>query len=283
MRSRQYTAALHADDGRLTMSTLAYADELVPAADVEELAGLEAVEVSEREVRMAEMLVESLTAETDGAADGFLARPIVTVFELQRDAPLYPYIESADEGGLPIPWTALSGLSADPADPQVLWAVSDSALAQAYAYRIDISRSPAVITDRLAIGGVDVADQETGDFDLEGIAVRPEGGLWLASEGRTNAGSSRPNLLVRADAGGAVLDAVRLPDALVAAATSSGFEGVAVTGTAAGATRWSGSPSSASGPTTRPGSSRSAATTWPACRGRSPTTASTTSSFRPAA
>ena len=38
MRSRQYTAAVRADDGRLTMSTLAYADELVPAADVEELA-----------------------------------------------------------------------------------------------------------------------------------------------------------------------------------------------------------------------------------------------------
>ena len=41
MRSRQYTAALRADDGRLTMSTLAYADELVPAAEVEELAGLD--------------------------------------------------------------------------------------------------------------------------------------------------------------------------------------------------------------------------------------------------
>jgi DNA end-binding protein Ku len=65
MRSRQYTAALRADDGRLTMSTLAYADELVPAADVEELAGLETVEVSDREVKMAEMLVESLTAAFD--------------------------------------------------------------------------------------------------------------------------------------------------------------------------------------------------------------------------
>jgi DNA end-binding protein Ku len=65
MRSRQYTAALRADDGRLTMSTLAYADELVPAAEVEELAGLDAVEVSDREVKMAEMLVESLTAEFD--------------------------------------------------------------------------------------------------------------------------------------------------------------------------------------------------------------------------
>ena len=41
MRSRQYTAALRADEGRLVMSTLAYADELVPVDEVEELAGLD--------------------------------------------------------------------------------------------------------------------------------------------------------------------------------------------------------------------------------------------------
>lgn len=65
MRSRQYTAALRAVDGRLMMSTLAYADELVPVAEVEELQGLDAVDVSDREVKMAETLVESLTAVFD--------------------------------------------------------------------------------------------------------------------------------------------------------------------------------------------------------------------------
>jgi DNA end-binding protein Ku len=65
MRSRQYTASLRSTNGRLVMSTLAYADEMAPAADVEELEGLDAVEVSDREVKMAEMLVESLTAEFD--------------------------------------------------------------------------------------------------------------------------------------------------------------------------------------------------------------------------
>ncbi len=65
MRSRRYTAALRADQGRLVLSTLAYADEIVPIAEVDEMAGLEAVEVSDREVKMAEMLVESLTAEFD--------------------------------------------------------------------------------------------------------------------------------------------------------------------------------------------------------------------------
>ena len=65
MRSRQYTAALRADQGRLVLSTLAYADEVVPVDEVEELAGLDAVDVSDREVKMAEMLVESLTDTFD--------------------------------------------------------------------------------------------------------------------------------------------------------------------------------------------------------------------------
>ena len=65
MRSRQYTAALRAVDGRLVISTLAYADEVVPVEEVDELHGLDAVDVSDREVKMAEMLVESLTAEFD--------------------------------------------------------------------------------------------------------------------------------------------------------------------------------------------------------------------------
>lgn len=62
MRSRQYTAALRAVEGRLMLSTLAYADEIVSPADIGDLAELEGVELSEREVRMAGTLVESLAA-----------------------------------------------------------------------------------------------------------------------------------------------------------------------------------------------------------------------------
>ena len=65
MRNRQYTAAIRAEGSRLIMSTLVYADEVVPADEVEELASLGDVDVSDREVKMAEMLVESLTAEFD--------------------------------------------------------------------------------------------------------------------------------------------------------------------------------------------------------------------------
>ncbi len=63
MRNKQYTAAIRAEDGRLVMSSLVYADEVVDAAEIDELRGLDDVEVSDKEVAMAESLVESLTAE----------------------------------------------------------------------------------------------------------------------------------------------------------------------------------------------------------------------------
>ena len=62
MRNKQYTAAIRAEHGRLVMSTLSYADEVVDPAEIDELQGLEEIDVSEREVRMAESLVESLSA-----------------------------------------------------------------------------------------------------------------------------------------------------------------------------------------------------------------------------
>jgi DNA end-binding protein Ku len=62
MRNKQYTAAIRADQGRLVMSTLVYADEVVDPASIDDLAGIEDVDVSPKEVKMAESLVDSLTA-----------------------------------------------------------------------------------------------------------------------------------------------------------------------------------------------------------------------------
>jgi hypothetical protein len=181
--------------------------------------------------------VLAVTSEVDGADDGFAARPFITFFT--PGAAAYPYLESADEPtGLPIPWTAISGLAGDPSDAGTAWAISDSFPAQAWLYRIDVSVTPARIAERLPIGDIDVADQDLGDYDLEGVAVRSDGGFWFASEGRTNAGSSRPSLLVRTDASGAVLESVPLPASLVAESTSSGLEGVAVTGSGADEVVW---------------------------------------------
>lgn len=177
----------------------------------------------------------AVSAEVDGKEDGFDVRSLVTLYELGPGEPAYPYLRSADGAdGLPIPWVAISGLAGDLDDADVVWAVSDSFLAQSYVYGIDVSDRPAVIEERIPVGGVGLADQLRGDFDLEGIAARPEGGFWLASEGRTNAGSSRPNLIVRTDAAGTVLQSIPLPAGLAAQATGSGLEGVAVTGTETG-------------------------------------------------
>jgi Esterase-like activity of phytase len=173
----------------------------------------------------------AVTAETDGAADGFAIRPIVTLYELERGEPDYPGLESVDRFGAPVPWVAMSGLSGDPWDSDTVWAVSDSVLGQAYLYELDVSDHPARILRRIPVGGVDVADQALGDYDLEGVFARPEGGFWVASEGRV-ADGTRPNQLVRLDEDGDVQLSVPLPAELVAHATSSGFEGVTATGSA---------------------------------------------------
>ncbi len=167
----------------------------------------------------------AVSAETDGMDDGFDIRSIITLYRLERGEASYPQLVSDFVDGLPIPWVAISGLAGDPNDPDTMYAVSDSFLAQGYLYRIDVSAKPAVITERIAVGAAD------GLLDLEGIAARAEGGFWVASEGRNKA---RPNAVLRLDETGTVLASIELPAALVEHSTSSGFEGVAVTGSEAG-------------------------------------------------
>ena len=63
MRNKQYVAAIRAVDGKLVMSTMVFADEVVDAGGIDELEALADIEVSAKEVKMAEALVESLSAE----------------------------------------------------------------------------------------------------------------------------------------------------------------------------------------------------------------------------
>lgn len=175
----------------------------------------------------------AVSAETDGADDGFAIRSIVTLYELQRGPAAYPMLVSDDdEGGTPIPWLAISGLSADAYSGDTLWAVSDSYLAQGFVYRIDVSDMPARITKRISVGEAD------GSLDLEGVAARAEGGFWVVSEGQLPSEKKdkqipgRPNELLQIDRSGAILKRVQLPAELAAHATDNGFEGVAVSGSA---------------------------------------------------
>ena len=63
MRSKQYLAAIRPVDGRLMLSTMVYADELVAPTAVELFDGLDDVEVTERELGMARQLISSLEAD----------------------------------------------------------------------------------------------------------------------------------------------------------------------------------------------------------------------------
>jgi DNA end-binding protein Ku len=85
LRNRQYTAAIRAEDGRLVMSSLAYADEVVDPASIDELEGLDEVEVNDKEVAMAESLVESLSApfEPDKYHDEYREQ-VLDLIEMKR-------------------------------------------------------------------------------------------------------------------------------------------------------------------------------------------------------
>ncbi|MFB7999538.1 Ku protein [Streptomyces sp. NPDC056002] len=61
MRNREYLVAVKAEAGMLTLHTLHWADEIRDPATIDTLPGQ--VEVAEREVRMAEQLIEALSME----------------------------------------------------------------------------------------------------------------------------------------------------------------------------------------------------------------------------
>jgi Esterase-like activity of phytase len=172
-----------------------------------------------------------LVAAAETAVDGVVPS-MLTIYQWERGAPDYPQLQSSvDASGLPIGWVAMSGLAGHPTDPDVIYAVNDSILADSGIYTVDVSSRPAEITGRLVVTAADGSVRN--DLDLEGIAVAPEGGFWVASEGRTNVGSARPNVIMKVDAAGIVQAEIALPQVLLdAGANSSGFEGIAVTGDA---------------------------------------------------
>ncbi|HLT17674.1 MAG TPA: Ku protein [Acidimicrobiales bacterium] len=76
MRSKQYLCAIRPKDGTLVLSTMVYADEVNHPAEIGEIAGLEDVEVSAKELTMARQLIDSLSEDFDPAAfeDTYRAR-----------------------------------------------------------------------------------------------------------------------------------------------------------------------------------------------------------------
>jgi hypothetical protein len=169
-----------------------------------------------------------VSSEVDSEEDGL--RGTLGIYARSADTPPYPTIVSDTDPttGAPIGWGALSGLAADPADPNRLYAVSDSIYGISRIYTIDVSGMPARIT-----GYVDISkDGAPAGYDLEGIALRPDGGFWLVSEGDPEAESplQQQNLLLAAAADGTVEREIPLPDDAHGQATRFGFEGVATYG-----------------------------------------------------
>ncbi len=63
MRNKEYVAAVRPVDGRLVLSTMVHADEVVDPASIDELDDVADVEISPKELQMAEQLVESLAGD----------------------------------------------------------------------------------------------------------------------------------------------------------------------------------------------------------------------------
>ncbi len=68
-RNKEHLAALRTDGGVITLTTMRFADEVVPPQEaLEDVLGGERPEVASKEVEMAEKLIDSLTSEFDPAA-----------------------------------------------------------------------------------------------------------------------------------------------------------------------------------------------------------------------
>lgn len=63
MRTKQYLVAIRPMEGRLMMSTMVYADELVSPEEIPGLEDLDEIELSDAEMAMAGQLIESLATE----------------------------------------------------------------------------------------------------------------------------------------------------------------------------------------------------------------------------
>jgi len=67
-RNKEHLAALRPSDGVLTLTTMRFADEVVPPSDLEDVLPAGKPKAARQEVEMAEQLIESLTREFDPSA-----------------------------------------------------------------------------------------------------------------------------------------------------------------------------------------------------------------------
>jgi len=154
-------------------------------------------------------------------------RAHVMLYSLTDAPAAYPQIVSTvTSEGTPIGWGALSGLTADPAKPGMLYAVNDSFYAnQPSIFTIDANRFPANITAATPV----LRDGETAKkLDLEGIAADGKGGFWLSSEGKTS--KDIPHALYHVNSAGEIDRTIDFPAELLQHEVKFGAEGITVIG-----------------------------------------------------
>lgn len=198
-----------------------------------------------------------LVAASEEDNRGDKLRSAVNIYQYAEHASAYPTIESVNRtDGSPIPFAALSGLSADVSSNDVLWSVEDSAFNKSRIFKIDVSETPAKLTEEIrmidsndvfasiatsgttedpdAFDAVDLAaminDDKTINIDPEGI-VSVTDGFWVASEGAGTFNDAKRdieklNFLFKTDLNGVITNVVTLPADLNAVQLRFGFEGV---------------------------------------------------------
>jgi DNA end-binding protein Ku len=67
-RNKEHLAAIRPGEGVLTLTTMRFADEVVPPSELDDVLPAEQPKVAEREVEMAEQLIDSLTRSFDPTA-----------------------------------------------------------------------------------------------------------------------------------------------------------------------------------------------------------------------
>jgi DNA end-binding protein Ku len=68
LRNKEHLAALRPNDGVLTLTTMRFADEVVPPGELDDVLPSKKPKVAKREVEMAEQLIDSLTKDFDPSA-----------------------------------------------------------------------------------------------------------------------------------------------------------------------------------------------------------------------
>jgi DNA-binding beta-propeller fold protein YncE len=169
---------------------------------------------------------------TGDAPEELLAIPSRNLFMTSNEGngtlSIYELAPSVAAAGYPhviadgIGWGALSGLALGANNK--LYAVPDNVFRPSVIYTITQGNPaqgiPAKIESALSLGR---------NYDLEGIAIRPEGGWWVVSEGAGNAdqATATKNLLIQVNADGTIAREIELPASVNAQQRSNGYEGVA--------------------------------------------------------